>query len=105
MQTALFGSVEHLVDVPADCFKPKPKVNSTVIQIRFHDDWPVKIEDYSLFTEIIRNSFGNRRKMLRNTLKQYDFPDDYNIDLQKRPEELSLEDFAEMARVLSRKAK
>lgn len=103
LQTALFGEVEHVVDVPADCFNPKPKVNSTVVKIIFHPGWPVKIDDYSRFTEIVRTAYGSRRKMLRNTLKLYDFPEGSGIDLQRRPEELGLQEFAELANAASRK--
>ena len=105
LQTALFGKVEQVTEVPADCFKPKPKVDSTVVKISFHPGWPVKINDYALFTEILRTAYGSRRKMLRNTLKLFEFPEAAGLDLQRRPEELGLDEFAELANAAVRKVK
>ena len=103
LQTALFGKVEQVTEVPADCFKPKPKVDSTVVKISFHPGWPVKINDYALFTEILRTAYGSRRKMLRNTLKLFEFPEAAGLDLQRRPEELGLDEFAELANAATRR--
>lgn len=95
--TSLFGEAEKLLDVYPDSFKPKPKVDSTVIKIKFRQKSLFEINDYHLFQEIIKVSFGKRRKMLRNTLARFNIPAQDRIDLQKRPEELSAEDFAYLA--------
>ena len=97
IQTSLFTAVEHVVDVPPEHFKPVPKVDSTVIRLTARKSPPCKIDSYQNFTEVIRTAFGNRRKMLKNTLSKYTFTDDMHIDLTRRPEELSAGDFAEIA--------
>jgi len=91
---SLFGKAVKVLDVPADSFKPQPQVNSTVIRIEFNRAQPVSIDDYSLFRKVIKTAFGNRRKMLKNTLKSFNLPEDLNFDLHRRPEELTYEEFA-----------
>ena len=95
--TSLFGEVEKIIDVPPDCFKPQPRVDSTVVKISFRGDYPFTINDYELFRKLIKASFGNRRKMLKNTLGAFNPPADIDFDLHKRPEELTAEDFAFLA--------
>ena len=95
--TSLFGETQKLMDVFPDSFKPRPKVDSTVIRIKFRPKPLFEIKNYQLFKEIIKVAFGKRRKMLRNTLARFNIPEQTRIDLQKRPEELSAEDFAYLA--------
>jgi len=61
--TSLYGEISKVLEVPADSFKPKPQVDSTVIKIKFYNSTPVEIVDYSIFRKVIKTSFGNRRKM------------------------------------------
>jgi 16S rRNA (adenine1518-N6/adenine1519-N6)-dimethyltransferase len=51
--------------------------------------------DYQLFRQVVKQAFGQRRKMLRNTLKSF-FPDPVFLEnpfFNKRPEQLSLEEY------------
>lgn len=100
IQTSLFAVTERLLEVPPSCFNPRPQVDSTVIKLNFRREAPFKISDFSLFTNILKAAFSARRKMLRNTLKQYEPFDETVIDLQKRPEELSAEDFGRLAEAI-----
>ena len=89
-------------DVPKNCFFPKPKVNSTILSFKpkknnfFHLKNPRNLEK---ITQIL---FSNRRKMINKNLKKLfrtklSFLNELNIDLKKRPEELSNETFYKIA--------
>ena len=97
LYTELFGEIESLLEAPSGHFKPQPKVDSTVVKIRFRGGYPFEINDYELFRRLIKAAFGNRRKMLRNSLAGFSFPVNLEMDLRLRPEELRAEDFAYLA--------
>lgn len=85
--------VEYLFDVDEQCFTPPPKVKSGVIRMtNLHD--PHQIKDISKFFLLVKTAFGQRRKQLRNPLKQL-FPADVLQDelFTKRAENLSVEDY------------
>lgn len=64
-----YGSVERLLEVPADCFVPMPKVNSAVIRIRLYgQDKPCRPKDEAMMFRTIKAAFGQRRKTLLNAL-------------------------------------
>ncbi|MCR4843344.1 MAG: 16S rRNA (adenine(1518)-N(6)/adenine(1519)-N(6))-dimethyltransferase RsmA [Eubacterium sp.] len=54
------------IDVPPECFTPRPKVSSSVINLRRRSEPPVQVEDEELMFAIIRASFNQRRKTLVN---------------------------------------
>ncbi len=101
---ALVADAQVLFDVPAAAFHPPPKVTSTVLQLRFYPASRWDIEDRLRFREMVRHVFLKRRKMLKNTLgglpwirprwRETDF------DLTRRPEELTMEDFIRLYRLL-----
>ncbi len=99
--TSIYGDIERLLEVSADNFKPRPKVDSSIIKIVFRGRYPFIIEDYQFFREIIKSAFGARRKMLKNTISRFHPPEDLDIDLHKRPEELTAAEFAAMANAIS----
>lgn len=84
-------------------FYPPPKVNSTVIELnRLPGNGPDC--DPAVFRNVVRMAFQQRRKMLRNSLKGI-WPDEIdpnNKALQRRPEQLSVDDFAEIARFIKK---
>lgn len=59
---------EILFDVPADCFVPKPKVDSAVIRLECLKSPSVNVLDEKLFFKIIKSSFMQRRKTLLNSI-------------------------------------
>lgn len=89
----LFAQVQTLFSIPPEAFYPVPKVESMVVSIRFYDKPLAEIHDEVYFKRMIHTVFGQRRKMLRNTLKLFspEMPDTDKIplDLTKRPEMLS----------------
>ncbi len=91
-------------DVSPGSFLPPPKVISSVVSMEFTNPAPYHIDNPELFREVVRTAFGQRRKMIRNTIPK-DAPQILElagIAPTKRPEELSIEDFLNLTFHLSR---
>jgi 16S rRNA (adenine1518-N6/adenine1519-N6)-dimethyltransferase len=84
------ADVEKLFDIPPTVFYPKPDVHSTVIKLT-----PVNrsIKDWDLFSQMVKQAFGQRRKKLRNTISEYLLGESKMMFEEKRPEVLSVEEF------------
>ncbi len=91
-----------VLQVPPKSFMPEPEVNSVVISCVVREKPPVDVLDEKLFFRIVRGAFGQRRKTLANALKGAGFQKDEiersltlaGIDLKRRGETLSLDEFA-----------
>jgi len=99
-----WGKPKLCSTLPARCFFPMPKVESSILNIAMHQTPPVGIANEKLFYRIVRAAFSKRRKMLRNSLELIK-NDGYavkealaaaNIDETRRAESLSLNDFARL---------
>ena len=66
-----YASVKRLFTVKAGSFDPKPKVDSAVIRFDLYDKSPVNPKDKSIFFDVIKAAFSQRRKTLLNTLYSY----------------------------------
>lgn len=101
----LHSTTEILFPVPRTAFFPVPKVDSAVLKIRFLPGPLYPIRNPGFFHEMVRSVFGQRRKMLRNTLKQFvqddAVLDGSPIDPSRRPETLSVEEFVQLSNFLS----
>ena len=64
--------VEKLFDVSKNCFNPVPKVDSAIIKFNLNEN-KYKIKDMNKFIKLINDSFSNKRKTLKNNLKQYNW--------------------------------
>jgi 16S rRNA (adenine1518-N6/adenine1519-N6)-dimethyltransferase len=90
--------VEYLFAVSEHVFDPPPKVKSAVIRAVRNNRTDLGCDDV-LFKNVVKTSFNQRRKTLRNSMKPLlgkEFP---NYDLpvfDKRPEQLSVEQFVEL---------
>jgi 16S rRNA (adenine1518-N6/adenine1519-N6)-dimethyltransferase len=108
--TVLLGSktgIRRLLSVSRGNFIPRPKVDSTVIEIEFKE----KIDgvlDEDLYRLIVRHTFNTRRKMLHNSLKKIlnsDILDAItSVALTARPEELSIDAFKRLTNEIFQKA-
>ena len=102
--TALYASPTVLFHVSAGAFHPRPKVESTVVRLSLQDEPRVTIRDEEIFRAIVRASFGQRRKTLRNALSALPVEGalEYaGIDPRRRGETLDLEEFARLANVVA----
>lgn len=99
--------VSPLFNVGPGAFRLPPKVESTVVRLVPHPAPPVELEDVSTLARITTQAFSLRRKTLRNTLRnlvQVSTMESLSIDPQRRPETLSLEEFAKLANACHRDA-
>ena len=109
MLLQMFASVEKIFDVPASCFYPRPKVESAVIKGAFLDKPLMELADATFFTQLVKASFAQRRKMLINNLKNSKLLADVkeekikdvlagaDIDGKRRGETLSVEEFGRLS--------
>lgn len=96
-----FYDIEYLFTVHEHVFNPPPKVKSAVIRMRRNSVANLDCDE-QLFTKVVKIGFNQRRKTLRNALKQLNLPLD-GIDpslLSLRAEQLSVADFVAITRVL-----
>ncbi len=88
-----YYSVEYLFTVSAGVFYPQPKVRSAVIRLVRRKKEPLNCNE-GLFFRVVKVSFNQRRKILKNSLKPLvDMSDISNALLNKRPEQLGVHDF------------
>ncbi|MBD5192047.1 MAG: 16S rRNA (adenine(1518)-N(6)/adenine(1519)-N(6))-dimethyltransferase RsmA [Bacteroidales bacterium] len=99
--------VEYLFTVSENVFNPPPKVKSGVIKMVRNGVTDLGC-DTRLFKSIVKTSFGQRRKTLRNSLRGM-LPPDPSPELMAlpvwgmRPEQLSVEQFIELTNLISNK--
>lgn len=94
-----FG-MEHVLNVPADAFRPAPKVESAVVRMTPFARPPHLACDEALFGKIVAAAFARRRKTLRNALKGYFGSRDFErlgVDAGLRAQDLRVEDFVRLA--------
>lgn len=92
----LYYEVEYLFTLNEDEFSPPPKVKSAVIRLTRNTVKELPCNE-KLFTAIVKQTFQQRRKMLRNTLKSFiDTNTCEHSCFDKRPETLSITDFIEL---------
>ncbi len=89
MQT--FFQVESIYTVPKESFNPKPKIESSIIYLKTRAK-PLT-ENTKLLEKIVKVSFSQRRKTLKNCLKSILSQEQTEIDLSQRAEMLNIENF------------
>lgn len=100
--------VSVLGDVPPSAFYPRPGVISSIVRLDMLPQPRVAVRDEALFYSVIRASFGQRRKTLRNSLSAIADKrmveaslEKACIDPQRRGETLSIEEFGAIADALA----
>lgn len=90
--------IEYLFTVSEQVFNPPPKVKSAVIRMTRNRRTDLGCDE-KLFKTLVKTTFNQRRKTLRNSIKPIlgkEFPD-YDLPVfNKRPEQLSVEQFIEL---------
>ncbi len=98
-----------VLPVSRNCFSPRPKVYSAVVLFDLYDEPPYSVRDEKLFKTVVKTAFAHRRKTLHNCFKAFRYGDDMHlfdineiflaaeIDIKKRGETLSVEDFARLS--------
>jgi 16S rRNA (adenine1518-N6/adenine1519-N6)-dimethyltransferase len=99
------ATIDILLKLPAGAFRPAPKVLSALVRLRFHPPRPA-VASPQAFTGIVRAVFTRRRKTLANALHAVDTSgqrsfgpvlEEAGLDGRRRPETLTLEEFARLA--------
>lgn len=90
-----FATVQGRLRVPRTVFAPRPKVDSMLVRWRFVEERAEKIKNEVLFRTLVRTAFQQRRKMLRNSLRQW--MDSTHPWAGRRPETLSVDEWIELS--------
>ncbi len=96
--------MDYLITVPPEAFEPAPKVESAFVRCVPHAVLPFVAKDETMFAKVVLAAFGQRRKTLRNTLKDLLNDEGFtalNINSQQRAENLAVADFVAIANYLS----
>ncbi|MFA7228242.1 MAG: 16S rRNA (adenine(1518)-N(6)/adenine(1519)-N(6))-dimethyltransferase RsmA [Melioribacteraceae bacterium] len=100
-----FADTKLCFRISPNVFYPKPKVESAIIHLNFQKDLPDDL-DFRLFIQVVKASFGNRRKKLKNSLGNSIFKevtiDQSEFDVSRRAEELKINEFVELTRIIQR---
>lgn len=108
IQVALVADADRILSLPPGAFRPPPKVKSAVVRLRFREP-AVDVGDRATFSKLVRAVFLQRRKTLANALKPVadsvgrstaDLIEGARVDGSQRPEALTLDDFARLARAM-----
>jgi 16S rRNA (adenine1518-N6/adenine1519-N6)-dimethyltransferase len=103
----IFSEPKLLFKIPPTCFYPKPRVLSGMVYFDLSKDKSEKITNEENFRKVVRTAFGKRRKMLSNSLKDLNLNFNLNeidFDFNKRPEELTPEDFIFLSGEINRRS-
>lgn len=92
--TQAFYDAEYLFTVKPGVFNPPPKVDSGVLRLIRKDNFSLPCDE-ALFFKVVKTSFQQRRKTLRNSLKTFNLSEKLKEDsiFGKRPEQLSVSQF------------
>lgn len=96
--------VEHLFDVPPEAFDPQPKVNSAVVRLVPSRSSPYEKVAVEQLESLVASAFAMRRKTLKNNLKGIISSEQLNelgIDGVRRPEEISVAEYVQLAKFIS----
>jgi len=97
-----YFNVRKVMNVSRNVFLPKPNVDSIIVEFKKKDKL-LFLKNEDIFFKLVRDSFTQKRKTLRNNLKGYDLEKieeiliKYEYSLSTRAEELPLEVFVEIA--------
>ena len=95
----IYYETEYLFTVPPSVFNPPPKVDSAVIKLTRKENFSLDCDE-TLLSKVVKLSFQQRRKTLRNSLKTLNLPDNLREDsiFDLRPEKLSGDDFIQLTK-------
>lgn len=82
--------------VSKSSFHPWPEVSSAIVVLKPHKTPKYAVKDKKLFFDIVHAAFQQRRKTLRNSLADFNI-ENSPVDLSRRPETLSIEEFAALS--------
>lgn len=95
-----FYDAEYLFTVPPSVFNPPPKVDSGVLKLTRKENYKDLACSPQALYKVVKMAFQQRRKTLRNSLKQLELSETFRESeiFNKRPEQLSVSEFIELTR-------
>jgi len=99
VMTQYYFQVNALFLVPPESFQPMPKVESAIVRLIPHKEKPVKIDNEKAFASLVSQAFSQRRKTLRNVLKDICSAqqlESIGIDPACRAQSLTLQQFSDI---------
>lgn len=99
-----FCQVESVLDVPPESFDPPPKVDSAIVRLQPYATPPHPVADHRLLQQVVTAAFGQRRKTLRNSLKNLASVEQLraaDIDPGARAETIDLSRFSTLVNLLA----
>jgi 16S rRNA (adenine1518-N6/adenine1519-N6)-dimethyltransferase len=102
-----FATVNLEFKISPNVFKPKPKVDSAIVTLNFDKTIDEKLND-RFFIDVVKASFANRRKTLKNSLNNSIFVnynlDEIDLDFSRRAETLTINEFIYLANELQKQS-
>jgi 16S rRNA (adenine1518-N6/adenine1519-N6)-dimethyltransferase len=97
--------MERLFKVPPGAFDPAPKVESAIVRLLPKAKAQLTVRDQTIFAKLVATAFGQRRKMLRNNLRE--LVDEAGLEAAgiaptARAEELAVIEYIRLANLLSK---
>lgn len=102
-----FYDVKKVLDINKNVFIPKPNVESVVVELKKKDNL-LPLKNRNLFFKLVKDSFRQKRKTIKNNLKEYDLIKieetlkNHNLNLISRAEQVPMGVFVEIANNLNK---
>lgn len=99
-----YCQAEHLFIVSKEAFTPKPKVTSAVLRLKPYEVLPYKAKNKTNFEKIVKQAFMQRRKTLRNNLKELISQEELaqlDIDFSMRPQQIGVKEYVRIENYLT----
>ena len=96
--------MESLFCIGPGAFTPPPKVESAIVRLTPLPENRFELRDRELFSAVVSRAFTQRRKTLRNSLRDYLSPDDFvtiDIDPMARAENLGVAEYVRIANLVA----
>jgi 16S rRNA (adenine1518-N6/adenine1519-N6)-dimethyltransferase len=111
-----YAEIKKLMEISRNSFYPKPKVDSSLVKIKFLREAKYKIENEKLFARVVKSGFSKRRKQILNALSASQelnidkesislALNEANIDYKKRAEDIKVKDFVKLSNLLNERLK
>ncbi len=100
-----FFDIQRMFNISPNAFSPPPKVDSSFVRMIPWEQQKIEITNKQHYETLVRAAFSQRRKTLRNTLKgilEEATIKSLDIDSQRRPETLTIEEFARLSNCYSK---
>jgi 16S rRNA (adenine1518-N6/adenine1519-N6)-dimethyltransferase len=99
-----YCTTQALFEVPPYAFEPAPKVHSAILRLQPNLQFDQQISDFSKYEKLVRQAFSQRRKTLKNTLKNIcstEQIEQAGLSPSQRAEELSIADFVRLYQTIT----